>query len=305
MRKKIVLAMIVLLYLPSTWAGAEDRPTIRARPPKWTAQVVEAFFQDAREQLKGERPGPTVAVIPGATSADVAAEVPGNFKWSALIEADALTTEVKRIKNRLTPLLARTGSFKSGGCVEARREFSLLAVLFTIVDQYDQEVRWQQEAARMRGLCARAAQACEKPSDESFALGVDVHSQLAELLRGQSTTSQAAGDEPLVDRGQLMLRMELALEENISPWLANQKEFRRRKSDVAQESQLLAMLARIVCREPYDYADDEGFVDLAREMGRAAQQLSEASAKNDYEAARKAAGRVTQSCSECHDGYRG
>jgi hypothetical protein len=102
-----------------------------------------------------------------------------------------------------------------------------------------------------------------------------------------------------------MLRMEMALEENISPWLANRKEFRRHKSDVAHESQLLAVLARTICREEYDFADDEGFVEIARKMGRATRQLTEASEQGDYESARQAAGRVTQSCSDCHDGYRG
>jgi hypothetical protein len=301
----LIFSVVLLVSIPGLWVSAKEQPPLRARPPSWSSDVNEVFFLDARKHLIGDRPRHSAAESSEASTRSEAADMQSDMKWSAIIEPDALTTEVKRIHNRLTPLLARAGRFKSGGSADSRREFSLLAVLFDVVDEYDQEVRWKQEAARMRGLCSQAAQACETASDESLALAADVHAQIAELLSGQSTTRQASGDEAPIDRGQLMLRMELAVEENISPWLANRKEFRRRKSEVAQESQLLAMLARIVCREQYEYADDEGFVEIARDLGRAAQQLTKASEQNDYEAARQAAGRVTQSCSNCHDDYRG
>ena len=31
----------------------------RARPPKWSRDVLDAFFDDAREKLAGERPATT------------------------------------------------------------------------------------------------------------------------------------------------------------------------------------------------------------------------------------------------------
>ena len=65
------------------------------------------------------------------------------------------------------------------------------------------------------------------------------------------------------------------------------------------------MLARTICREDYDFADDEAFVEIAHELGRASRELTEASERGDYEAARQAVGRVIQSCSDCHESYRG
>jgi len=306
MRKRAIMVLIVLLLSPpGVWARAEDQLPLRARPPQWSADVVEVFFEDSRKHLAGDRPTREPAVSPAAATTSEATDLQGDTKWSALIEAGALTVEVKSVLNRLISLLARAGSFKSGGNADCRREFSLLAVLFGVVDQYDQEIRWQQQAVRMRALCTQAAHACETASDESFALAADVHSQIADLLRGQSMSRQTPAAEAPIDRGQLMQRMELAVEENISPWLANRKEFRRRKSDVAHESQLLAVLARTIRREGYDFADDETFVEIARQLGRASRELTEASEQGNYEAAQQAIGRVTQSCSDCHDGYRG
>jgi cytochrome c556 len=306
MRKKVVSATIMFLVcLPVDWAGAEGRSAVRARPPEWTDEAMKVFFQDARKHLQGERPRSQTAVASAAAGTGAKADVPGDLKWSALIEPDALTTEIKRTHTRLTPLLARAGRFKAGASADARRELSLLAELFGVVGQYDQQIRWQQQSAGLRGLCSRAAAACEQANDESLAEAVEAHAQISELLSGQSTIEQTNQSDAPIDRGQLMQRMELALEENISPWLANEREFRRHKADVAQESQLLAMLARIVCREQFEYADDEGFVEIAQNMGEASQELTEASRQGNYSAARQAAGQVTHSCSDCHDGYRG
>ena len=306
MRMQAVSPLIGLLLLsPSgVWAVAEKQPTLRARPPEWSTEVNEVFFVDARKHLSGERPQPVSPLDEAARDTKLSTNVQKSSKWSALIEADTLTTEVKRIHNQLGTLLARPGAFKSGGHADCRRNFSLLALLFGVAAEYDQEVRWQPLASRTRALCSQAAKHCEQPSDKSFALATEVHAQIAELLSGQMNDRRVPNGEEPIDRGQLMLSMELTVEEKISPRLASQKDFRRRRSEVAHESQLLAVLARTICRVPYDYADDVSFVELAREMQRASRQLTKASHEGAYEAARQAAGRVTRSCSECHDVYR-
>ncbi len=161
MRKRAILVLIVLLLSsPGVWAGAEDQPPRRARPPQWPADVVEVFFEDARKHLAGDRPTRAPAVSPAAATTREATDLQDDAKWSTLIEADALTVEVKSVHNRLISLLARVGSFKSGGNADCRREFSLLAVLFGVVDQYDQEIRWLQLALRLRALCSQSAHAC-------------------------------------------------------------------------------------------------------------------------------------------------
>lgn len=283
----------------------EDNPPRRSLPPQWPAEVLEVFFNDARTQLHGKRPTHAASDTRATVNSGHEADNQSDVKWSALVEADTLTAEVKRTHNRLTPLLARPGRFKSGGSVDCRREFSLLATLFGVIDQYDKQTRWQQDAAYASALCTRAADACRETSDESFALAAEVHSQIADLLRGQSFDRQ----EPImglsIDRGQLMQRMEVAVEDNLSARLADNREFRRRKSEVAQESQLLAVLARTICSEGYEFADDDAFLEIAHRLQQASHEMTEANQRGDYGATQQAFGRVIQSCTECHDRYRG
>jgi cytochrome c556 len=65
------------------------------------------------------------------------------------------------------------------------------------------------------------------------------------------------------------------------------------------------LLAELIHREDYEFWDDESFRDYAEQLGEAAEDLSQAAADGNYEAARTAVGRVSQSCAACHDGYRG
>jgi cytochrome c556 len=58
-------------------------------------------------------------------------------------------------------------------------------------------------------------------------------------------------------------------------------------------------------REEYEYWDDAGFQELAAELRAATTELTNAAAEANYEAARAAAGRTGQACSQCHEGYRG
>jgi hypothetical protein len=78
-----------------------DRPVKRARPPKWSADELNVFFEDAREKLVGTRPDydQAEAVVPaGSSAASVPANAGGSAgsNWSKLIDADTLETEIKR-----------------------------------------------------------------------------------------------------------------------------------------------------------------------------------------------------------------
>ena len=305
MRLFIACCLFHLFSFAILQVRAEEAVPRRARAPEWPPEVINTFFIDARKHLVGPRPQKESKVRQPVAADQEAADTAGDEPWSTLVYADTLTSEVKSIHNRLTLQLPGASRFKSGGNIECRREFSLLATLFEVIGQFDEQMHWQEEAAGMKAVCAQAAAACEIANDESFALAAEAHALLADLLRGQSPDTRASGSVAAVERGQLMQRMERAIEENISPKLASLREFRRRKSQVAHESQLLALLARIIRHPEYDFADDEGFLDLARELGHASRELTEACEASDYEGARQAAGRVTRSCSDCHEGYRG
>ncbi|HYO25177.1 MAG TPA: cytochrome c, partial [Lacipirellulaceae bacterium] len=109
----------------------------------------------------------------------------------------------------------------------------------------------------------------------------------------------------IADRPLLMQRMQRALREGIEPHLADARALSRAKADVVHEAELLALLGEIVHREDFEFWDDATFVQHAQEMGTSASELGRAAGDDQYDAARRAAGKATNSCAACHDGSRG
>jgi cytochrome c556 len=98
--------------------------------------------------------------------------------------------------------------------------------------------------------------------------------------------------------------MERAMQQGVNTRLADAQALSRAAADVRHEAEVLAVLANVIQRAEYEFWDDDTFRAYARELGAAAADLSRAAGDGEYEAARAAAGRATQSCAACHDGYR-
>ena len=288
----------------------------RAKPPVWSQDVLDEFFVDAREQLVGERPAKrseAVATNPPAGQGSAAAagvETGGAAPWSQVISGDALAAEVKRIAATLREPLANPAKFKSGGYKACRGAFNELAVLFAVIAEYDGDVRWKDDAPALRDALAQGRAQLQNGNRSNVR-------RRRRTANRNSTTSSAANASAasrrrrrsswsdLADRPLLMTRMEAALQEGISPALSNARDFSRKAVDVQQEAEVLAMLAAIIDREEFEYWDDENFQQHSGDLRAASRELSRAAAEANYDAARAAAGRASQACSACHEGYRG
>jgi cytochrome c556 len=301
-------ALMLVVCGNASLSGADEAPPKRAKPPQWSRDVLDLFFEDAREHLVGERPTPREQG-PGdspPTAAPASDSGPG-AAWSQWIDGETLANEVKRLAAELAEPLANAAKFKAGGSNQCRANFGVLAVLFGVIADYHGEVRFRTEAAVLRDAASRAARSCTTATDQSFAEAAELRIQLEELIRGERVPGEAAEFakwSDLVERDLIMKRMERSIEERISPALGNAKEFAKRAADVRHEAELLATFANIIQREEFDYWDDEGFRAHAGNLQAGAKELTRAAADANYEAARAAAGKVTQACSACHEEYR-
>jgi hypothetical protein len=306
------IAAIIVIMLAGIATAEEAPPPRRAKPPIWTADVLDVFFEDAREHLVGERPAPAETSTADETAPRVGtpkAESSQQFAWSRLVQGETLDNEVKRIVAGLREPLANPAKFKAGGYKQCRADFSLLAVLFGVIAEYEGDVRWKADAAGVRDALARAAMNCKTATDQTFNEASQRKTELEDLIRGERLGGEGAAEvekwSELAERPLLMQRMESLLEAEISPALANAKEFAKQASVVRQQSELLAVLADVTQREEYEYWDDAGFQELSGELRTATAELTRAATEANYEAARAAAGRAGQACSACHEGYRG
>jgi cytochrome c556 len=305
--KRCKLAAIAMAIAHTALLAVAQTPAERAAPPTFSDADLEPFFPDAREALVGERP--VAATASTRTLGDGKARANANFEWSQLVEGDTLATEVKRIATNLAEPLASPAAFKSGGNKVCRGEFAMLAVLFAVIEQYDGDVRWQPEAAALREASSRVSDTCRTASDQSYAAAVRLRDDLDELIRGGRLANDAAQPlekwSQLADRTLLMRRMEQAMQNGVNPRLSDAKVLAKSAADVRHEAELLALLADVIDREEFDYWDDETFTGYSRDLGSAAGDLARAAADGNYEAARAAAGAITNACAACHDGYRG
>jgi hypothetical protein len=297
-----------LLIVPSSQTAAAKE----ARPPEWSRDVLDTFFDDARDKLVGPRPDYGAGAErqdSTATSPLQPADGQATFAWSKLITAETLESEVKRLNQSVANAVTTPSAFKGGGYKAARRDFSELAVLFSVTAQYG-GARWQDAAAGLRELFARAGFNCKVGTDESYRAATACKQDLADLVRGgrpQLAKAEAtvADWSKVAARPPLMQRINVAHQERLTKWLADAATFRRNQSEIAHEAQIVAMLAEVIHREAFEFWDDETFVGYANDLQQAASDVAAAATADDYERAREAIGRATNACANCHDGYRG
>ena len=298
--------VLAVLAIGST-SAAEEPPPKRAKPPQWSPDVLDLFFEDAREHLVGERPTPNEQTDKTTEPSGPANNSRGRVTWSQWVDGETLVNEVKRLVADLAEPLANATKFKAGGNNQCQADFAVLSVLFGVIADYDGEVRFKPDAAVIRDAASRAARHCKAATDQSFAEAAELKIQLEELIRGErviGAAAELAKWSDLVERDLIMKRLERSLEERISPALGKAREFTKRAAEVRHEAELLALFADFIQREEFDYWDDEGFRAHAGNLQTAAKDLTRAATDANYEVARAAAGKVTQACSACHEEYR-
>jgi hypothetical protein len=276
--------------------------------------VLDAFFEDAREKLVGSRPDYRAATVAAAerrplVTADETATSPDGATWSKLIDAETIETEVKRLSQAIGKLVTTPTAFKGGGFEDCRRDFSELALLFAVAADYDGDVRWKESAPGLRELFARAGRNCKVGTDQTFNEATQRKQDLAELVSGSRPKLPNADEDSVwsqvADRPPLMQRLEVAHQDRLTRWLANEKQFTENADDVRHEAQIVAIIADVIGREGFDYADDEEYARLVRELRQAGIEISAAVELDNYEQAQRAINRATKSCTSCHELYRG
>lgn len=312
-RLKLLVAGLALLAWSQCGAAlAKDapRPSQRARPPKWSADVLDAFFDDARTKLVGTRPD--YRADPVAKTQDEPLDDAGRTPpatWSKLIDPQTIETEVKRLALAVGTAVTTPTTFKGGAFEDCRRDFSELALLFAVAAEYDGHVRWKDAAPALRDLFARAGRNCKVGTDQTFNEAAQRKQDLADLVAGarpQLPNADPTGEwSSFADRPPLMQRLNVAHQDRLTKWLADEKQFQKNAAEVRHEAQIMAVIADVIGQPGYDYADDEQYAMLIQALRQAASDIAAAVETENFDQAQEAVNQATKSCADCHDLYRG
>jgi hypothetical protein len=312
----IVLVGVLLPPTGTAQAPAGQR-RVRARPPKFDQnEVSQIFFEDVFAWLVGTRPAPAAGSSKESSSGVADKGAMGGTTetesatgtWSQWISATTIEDEIKALKQSVDRTVTTPSSFAGRGHQVARLDFTLLAMLFAIIDQYDGDVRWQQSASLARDQFARTA------ANLKAGGAIQVYNEckrrkqdLDDLVRGSRLQGEGSDElvwAAIVDRPPLMQLLEDRLETNLKMWTSNGNELRTHKEAVIREAELTAAIAAVLLSEAMDDADDDEYRSFALLLRTGGQELAEAARRDDAESARSAMSSISRSCVDCHDIYR-
>jgi hypothetical protein len=314
------VVVVLVAWQPSNVVAAKSRSEKKQRtfktapPPKFSDDVLATFFNDARDKLgPGQPGGVAAATTPSASGpledADAGGAPAGNSAWSKLIAASTIEDEVKSQTGPVTEVTKTPSVFKGGGNHAARVHFTELAMLFGIISQYEGDVRWKKDSAGLREVFRRAGVNCKVGTDNSYKEAHQRSDDLAQLITGGKVELPKADPDAkwadVANRQPLMVRMgKEGYSPKIKAWTSDKGEFSKNRNALLEEAQIVAAIAHLIQDPSYEFADDETYLEYAKDLEKQALQIAEAVKSDGFERAQKAAGQLNKACSTCHEGYR-
>lgn len=314
----ILIAMVGVVF----WSAAAfsqkpvKRPN-RAAPPKFNPSDFDGvFYKDALSQLQGPRPTPGsdagsksnsgAMANAGSGTSESNGAAPSNGSWKTLISGSSIEDLMKEAKLRIDGVITTPAKFAAGGVIEARKEFTLVATLMAIIQEYPEEIRWKHSAAYGRLIFSKMASNCKVGTQPVFNEAKLRSQDLGELLKGSKLSGQVeeVGWEETSDRTPAMKILEWALRENLAKQTASEKEFQQSKEDVKKYAELVAAYGLVLQQKGMNDSDDETYAQFSQAMTDAAASVVAATIAGDAESARVGVGKIDQSCNKCHESYR-
>jgi len=311
----------ILVFVPALALFAQTKaakPIKRVQPPKFTK--TDTFYADAfKEGLVGERPAnlgqsPAPAGNAAAAPGTTATPAPGTGTslgagWSVLISPTTVEDAIKTLKSQVDQEVTTASDFAGKGHKLARRDYSMLALLFGIASEYDGDVRWKKDAPVARDAFARSAANFKVGTPQAYQEAKARKEELAELVGGNSPYTGKSAEAKatwgqVANRAPLMQHLESLWEPRLKPALADKAKFTAAADKILRDAEILAAIGAVLAKEGMPDADSDeykAFSNRLRDGGKAI--IGAVKAKN-YEPAAAAAGTITKACAECHESYR-
>jgi len=318
MRRIPILTIALIAALPALAIVAQTKApkAKRAAPPKFSK--TEPFYTDAfKEALVGERPADLSKAAPVAasgssarTSAVAASTGPAaGSGWSRLISATTIEDTIKSLKLQVDKEITTPSEFAGKGHKLARRDYSLLAMLFGIAGEYDGDVRWKKDAPAARDAFARSAANFKVGTPQAFQEAKLRKDELSDLVGGSSPFAGKEADTKapwasVAGRAPLMQYLEAAWEPRLKPALADKAQFTAKGDTILKDAELFAAIGEVLAKEGMPDADSDEYKAFSAKLRDGSKQILDAVKLKNYEQASSASATIGKACAECHENYR-
>lgn len=285
----------------------------RSKRPVFTEKDSSGIYfgNVFNEAIQGERPLVTADLPPstspiGVPGDDSSSNLEG-FAWSSHISGDVLEAEIKRLQKDLMRQVTSPGKYKTE-YTKARYSFQMLSMLFGIIIEHDEDVRWKRVANLAQPTFSIAAKNARRGDSDSYQYAVARRDDLAELIRGGNMSSNEKPVDALVwgdvvSRSPLMERLQESVDK-VKPMLSSKDEFSANREAILHEANLLAAMSEILGRDSMEDAEEDDYVAYTREMGNGARMMISSLTADSYDAVSEGFNQINQSCSNCHDDWR-
>ncbi len=309
------LIVVMFTMLPRWVALAQNMESASSRTdvPDWSKiDTSEIFFEDVfRDAFDGQWPPELLAdpESPIATESVVAASrSKRQFAWSRAVSDELLIDEIKRINIELNRNTRTKSSFDRYGSDQARANLTILAVIFRVISEWDGEIRFQADSRQISRFLTDEIR--QMTAANSFEIARTVSAQLSDMVAGNHFAA-VQHPEPAredwqryVDRSELMIRLESAIETNVDGGLQSAASMKAQQHDLCREVNLATALFGAMCRPGALDAEDWRYVEYCKSAARQTIHLRSAIAGNRLEEARHSLENLRQSCVDCHDQFR-
>jgi hypothetical protein len=281
---------------PGKTVAAAGSPSDSSRAPGATNRGETGTNQASKG---GATAGPSSsgAAKPGGSGTD----------WSALIDADTLDGEVKRIRTDLTAGLQSVGKYNAR-YQEIAISGATLAALAEIVAEQSGTASWKEHAASVRDLAASIHDAAKALGSPAFQTTKNSSDQLADVLDGNVPAGLPAS-EPIRDfaqvanRSALMKRMDRSFQ-RLKKGGTAQQLLKKDAGQAIEDAAMLAVLSRVIAVGHYESADDPKYRGHSTALTHAATDLATAAKAGEAPAFSDALTRIQKRCDACHADFR-
>lgn len=284
----------------------------RAKPPAFDEKSMSGvFFDDVKSQLVGSLPSANASMATSSPKTEAAAADSSTSEadniWKKRIDTATIEDLIKSAKLRLDPAVTSPAKFASGGYQVARRDFTMLTVLFGVIEQYPGDVRWKHSAARAKSDFARIAENAKVGSLPAYNEAKAKHQTFGDLLNGvrlDPPKEALATWSDTVDRVAAMQLLEWILRDSLNAAVASDGAFRDGAEEARKYAQLTSVISEILLQEGMPDQDSEEYQQWTKEMIAACEQIVAGATKPDLATTREAISRLDKSCNSCHEQFR-